>query len=341
MKKLYALAAVVAVALTSCVKNEIAEPAGNEIAFKNFALSENTRGDFAEVADEFECFAIYEDENGTNRREFWSGAETIKKDGNTWSNSEDTYYWPKDGNLDFYAWYSPYKDDIDAKITASTDEEVGMTIADLFIDEAKELLVADPAKNLTKNDVIIIFRHTTSRLGFYFANANADAATDPFKLTINSIEVAQLNEFASYAYKDGKHEWTANTAKTPADKKFYTGNDVITTTKIESNTEATAQLELFPQAETVITIKYTVVDNNNFEYTGTYVINPTDTPWAVEANKWLANNDYHYNITFNFKWVDENGDGKKDPTEEDLEIHFKPEVEEWTVQTHTIYDERQ
>lgn len=337
MKKLYALAAVVAVALTSCVKNEIAEPAGNEIAFKNFALSENTRADFADVADNFECFAIYEDENGTNRRQFWTGAETIAKDGNTWSNSEGTYYWPKDGSLDFYAWYSPKKADIDAKITASTDEAVGMTIANLFIDEAEGLLVADPAKDQTKKDVPIIFRHTTSRLGFYFANANANS-TEPFKLTINSIEVAQLNEFASYAYNAGKHEWTANT---PNDKELMAADAVIPATKIESNTPATAQVELFPQAETVITIKYTVVDNNNFEYTGTYVIDPTDTAWAVEANKWLANNDYHYNISFNFKWVDKDVDGEKDPDEEDLEIHFDPTVEEWTVQTHTIYDERQ
>lgn len=335
MKKLYALAAVVAVALTSCVKNEIAEPAGNEIAFKNFALSENTRADFETVADNFECFAIYEDENGTNRREFWSGAETIKKDGNTWSNADGTYYWPKDGNLDFYAWYSPNKAAIDAKITASTDENIGMTIANLFIDEAEGLLVADPAKDQTRNDVPIIFRHTTSRLGFYFANANANS-TEPFKLTINSIEVAQLNEFASYNETD---KWIANT---PKDKELMAADAVIPTTKIESNTAPTAQVELFPQAETVITIKYTVVDNNGFEYTGTYVINPADTNWtAPNENNWLANNDYHYNISFNFKWVDEDGDGEKDPEEEDLEIHFDPTVEEWTVQTHTIYDERQ
>lgn len=336
MKKLYALAAVVAVALTSCVKNEIAEPAGNEIAFKNFALSENTRADFETVANEFECFAIYEDENGANRRAFWTGAETIKKDGNTWSNSEGTYYWPKDGTLDFYAWYSPNKAAIDAKITASTTEADGMTIANLFIDEAEGLLVADPAKDQTKNDVPIIFRHTTSRLGFYFANANAHDAED-FDLTINSIEVAQLYEFASYNETD---KWTVNTTTT-ADKQILAADAVINNIKIESNTEATAQVELFPQAETVITIKYTVVDNNGFEYTGTYVIDPTDTAWPVEANKWLANNDYHYNITFNFKWVDENGNGEKDDDEEDLEIHFDPTVEEWTVQIHTIYDERQ
>ena len=85
-----------------------------------------------------------------------------------------------------------------------------------------------------------------------------------------------------------------------------------------------------------------MVDNNGFEYTGTYVINPEDTAWtAPNENNWLANNDYHYNISFNFKWVDKDGDGEKDPDEEDLEIHFEPTVEEWTVQTHTIYDERQ
>ncbi len=340
MKKLYALAAVVAVALTSCVKNEIAEPAGNEIAFKNFALSENTRADFETVADNFECFAIYEGEDGT-RRGFWKSgekAETIKLEGTIWSNADGTYYWPKDGNLDFYAWYSPNYSQVNGKIKCSVEEAIGMTIDKITIDEAQGLLVADPAKDQTKNDVPIIFRHTTSRLGFYFANANATGHSS-FKLTINSIEVAGVNRYASYAYNADKHEWTATD---PTDKKFYTGNDVITTTKIESNTEATAQLELFPQDETVITIKYTVVDNNGFEYTGTYVINPADTNWtAPNENNWLANNDYHYNISFNFKWVDEDGDGKKDPEEEDLEIHFDPTVEEWTVQTHTIYDERQ
>lgn len=339
MKKLYALAAVVAVALTSCVKNEIAEPAGNEIAFKNFALSENTRADFETVADNFECFAIYEGEDGS-RRHFWftKGAETIQLKNGVWANAQGTYYWPKDGNLDFYAWYSPIKDAIDSKIVGNTTEALGMTIANLSIDEAQGLLIADPAKDQTRNDVPIIFRHSTSRLGFYFANANAHDAED-FDLTINSIEVAQLNKFANYAYTaDNKHVWTANT---PADKQILAADAVINNIKIESNTEATAQVELFPQAETVITIKYTVVDNNDFTYTGTYVIDPTDTTWDVEANKWLANNDYHYNITFNFKWVDKDGDGEKDDNEEDLEIHFDPTVEEWAVQTWNFRDQRQ
>lgn len=334
MKKLFAIAAVVAVALTSCVKNEVVEPSSNEIAFKNFALSENSRADFETVADNFECFAIYEGEDGT-RREFWSGAETIKLNGAIWSNSEGTYYWPKDGNLDFYAWYSPNKAAINAKIAASTTEATGMTITSISIDEAQGLLVADPAKNYTKNDVPIIFRHTTSRLGFYFANLNAQDATDPFKLTINSINVAQLNQYASYNETD---KWTAIT---PADKEVLNASTVINATKIESTTPATAEVELFPQDETVITIKYTVVDNNNFSYTGTYVINIADTTWTTEADKWLANNDYHYNLTFSFKWNDEDGDGEKDPDEEDFEIHFDPTVEEWTVQEHAITDERQ
>ncbi len=339
MKKLFAIAAVVAVALTSCVKNEVIEPAG-EITFKNFALSENTRAEVFPTDKTFECFAIYEGEDGT-RRGFWKSgekAETIAYDGANWANQDGTYYWPKDGNLDFYAWYSPNYSQVNGKIKCSVDEAIGMTIDKITIDEAQGLLVADPAKDCWKNEVPILFRHTTSRLGFYFANANATGHSS-FKLTINSIEVAGVNRYASYAYNVDKHEWTA---ADPTDKKFYTGNDVITTTKIESTTEATAQLELFPQDETVITIKYTVVDNNKFEYTGTYVIDPTDTKWtAPHEDNWLANNDYHYNITFNFKWVDMDNDGVKDDDEEDLEIYFEPTVEDWTVQHHDIVDERQ
>ncbi|MBO5661338.1 MAG: fimbrillin family protein [Tidjanibacter sp.] len=333
MKKLFAIAAVVAVALTSCVKNEVIEPAG-EITFKNFALSENTRAEAFSTDKTFECFAIYEGEDGS-RRHFWASgaAETIAYDGTNWANVEGKYYWPKDGNLDFYAYYTDK--DIHSKIVGNTTEALGMTIANLTIDEAQGLLIADPAKDLDRNDVPIIFRHTTSRLGFYFANANVNGANS-FHLTINSIEVDQLNKFANYNETD---KWTANT---PEDKQILAANYIVTDESIVAGTtKAAAQVELFPQAETVITIKYTVVDNNNFKYTGTYVINPTDTAWATEANKWIANNDYHYNLTFYFKAHDDNGDGDTNDPGEDYEIHFVPTVEEWTVQTHEIYDERQ
>ena len=323
MKKLFAIAAAVAVALTSCVKNEVIEPAG-EITFKNVALSENTRAEVAfPTTETFECFAIYEGEDGS-RRHFWASgaAETIAYDGTNWANAEGKYYWPKDGNLDFYAYYTPQN--IHSKIVGNTTEALGMTIANLTIDEAQGLLIADPAKDLDRNNVPIIFRHTTSRLGFYFANDNVNDV-DGFHLTINSIEVDQLNKFANYNETD---KWTANT---PEDKQILAANYIVTEESIDAATPAAAQVELFPQAETVITINYTVVDNNGFTYTGTYVINPTDTAWATEANKWIANNDYHYNITFYFKAHDG----------EDFEIHFVPTVEEWTVQTYEIDDERQ
>ena len=321
MKKLMIFALGVAAVLASCVKNEVEDISKpEEIAFKEFAISEGTRANtVAFKHDHFWAYAKFSNNGvGTDYTDFWGAAakRIEKKDGsNKWAAADGTYYWPKAGKLSFWGFYHGGGD---ATGKVSFDAANGVKFTDVTDVETEHILVADPEKSrlLDKNDVPMIFRHAGAQVIFRFANKSDGQG---YKLTIKDVTITEAVKEGDFIYS----AWAFDVA----DKKGnYTHNNnktgyLVNNTTIADNSPFT--FKVIPQTlvqsgiEKQIIINYHVdVDNSTVQYS-------YDGQYTAAATAWNINTIHYYNITFNFTSAEE-------------EILFAPEVEQWLTEGHNI-----
>ena len=117
MKKLFYFAAA-AVALAACAKNEVIPVNSGENQEITFNVAPKTKAP-TKFADnlKFKSYAYYLpgdetwDKHATNPALYINGAEiayrqkTAESEEKVWK-AEDSYYWPKNGKLTFFAWTS-------------------------------------------------------------------------------------------------------------------------------------------------------------------------------------------------------------------------------------------
>jgi len=312
MKKLFTLAAVVTLMLTGCAKNETVTVSDNNVlTFRAFSLPVFSKAAMA-TDQKFMVYAKFSDlGDGSDYRDFWEGAKEVSYNttGSYWTTTTGSYYWPKTGAISFWAYYP-------TTVTPSDfDTTNGVKFEGLDAAAAGELMLADPALLKTTNNVPIVFKHAGSQVSFKFSNNQGSAVTPTpsvtFGLTITNISISNVQTTGDYASTG----WT---------NESVTGLlDYGTDTNVTNNTLTEAvKWNVIPQdkdvaGQKVITITYTVTDNNGFTYNGTYTVNATD---------WERNKRYNYNITFDFTTSDPNDPFKTD----DLLIKFDPTVEDWT-----------
>ena len=214
MKKLIVLFSAVA-ALVACSKNEVVPAVSGEnveisykVAPKTKAAPQtfNTDNVFASWAYYLprgkSWSADYKDAKIYIGKDGEAGA-TISHDNNVWKDQENSYYWPKEGNLTFFAYSlnsSSLTDKFDTEtyFTCLNHESQHGICGSLNLDSHPntDFLVADIAADKTANEtaykfngVPTLFKHKLSRVKFAVRKKSDYANTT---ITLNSITFKKL-----------------------------------------------------------------------------------------------------------------------------------------------------
>ena len=229
MKKLIVLLSAVA-ALAACSKNEVVPAVSGENVEISYKVAPRTKADpqAFDTDNKFAYWAYYLpsgkwDENRTNAK-IYIGKEgeegaTISYGNNVWKDQDNSYYWPKEGNLTFFA-YSLNSKSLTNKFGNDThftclnhESQYGIFGSlNLDIHPNTDFLVADIASDKTANEnvydfngVPTLFKHKLSRVKFAVKKkSDYPGAT----ITLNSITFKNLVNVMTYSqfWKDANND---------------------------------------------------------------------------------------------------------------------------------------
>lgn len=229
MKKLIVLFSAVA-ALAACSKNEVVPAVSGENVEISYKVAPRTKADpqAFDTKNVFASWAYYLpsgkwDENRTNAK-IYIGKEgeegaTISYVNNVWKDQDNSYYWPKEGNLTFFA-YSLNSKSLTNKFGNDThftclnhESQYGIFGSlNLDIHPNTDFLVADIASDKTANEnvydfngVPTLFKHKLSRVKFAVKKkSDYPGAT----ITLNSITFKNLVNVMTYSqfWKDANND---------------------------------------------------------------------------------------------------------------------------------------
>lgn len=229
MKKLIVLISAVA-ALAACSKNEVVPAVSGENVEISYKVAPRTKADpqAFDTDNKFASWAYYLpsgkwDENRTNAK-IYIGKEgeegaTISYGNNVWKDQDNSYYWPKEGNLTFFA-YSLNSKSLTNKFGNDThftclnhESQYGIFGSlNLDIHPNTDFLVADIASDKTANEnvydfngVPTLFKHKLSRVKFAVKKkSDYPGAT----ITLNSITFKNLVNVMTYSqfWKDANND---------------------------------------------------------------------------------------------------------------------------------------
>lgn len=344
MKKLLFFAAAASVALVACTKNEVAQ-IDNEITYQTV----QTRGASAfSTSNHFISYAYFLPQGSNWDADFGDAELYISaadiychKDSQPYMwKAENTYYWPKQGSLTFFAWSTNTNTTpsinavppIPNNVTCSAATGISVASYDLTKNKNVDFLVAEVAKNETARTdkdqfdgwqagVPTVFKHALSSIAFNVQKAQ-DYSNVSF--TVKSIKLLGVCNKASYAQTwnavspQHEHEWTSQTTGTiPA----FTGTQEVTSTSPVDLTITDPDYSIvFPQDFSSEQIQ--IVYDIKTSFTGTPVIeeNVTETKNLNEifTNGWKPGKKYTVTIKLSLD-----------------EILWAPNVTEWEVGTAT------
>lgn len=316
MKKFFALAAVVALALTSCVTTtEIPDPAG-EISFEAYNFKPQSR---AEVYGPIEGSAYPEDEHFGAYAFFTNDPYSaymsnvdISKVGNVWKNATQKYYWPKGGTLKFWC-YSPFG----TTHTVTHDNGFAFpnytTTANLA--QQVDLMATNVIAEARPAAVAAVFHHLLSQVGFT-AQYDTETTPDGAIIKLDKVELSNVLPIGDYAEGAWSHQRIPSEG-TPLTYEFVGDPQVLTNAAqpiLPSNVDNATNALVIPQdgrdgkGNIVVTIDYTIT------YEDTDAVDKvTGVEYKIPA-AWEAGKKYIYAITI--------GVGG--------EITFDPKVTDWT-----------
>lgn len=220
MKKLIVLFSAVA-ALAACSKNEVVPAVSGENVEISYKVAPTTKADpqAFDTKNVFASWAYYLPNGKSWETNFKEAQIYIGKDGeegatisygnNVWKDQTTSYYWPKEGNLTFFA-YSLNSSSLTDKSGTDThftclnhDSQYGIFgTLNLDTHPNTDFLVADIAKDKTANEnvynfngVPTLFKHKLSRVKFAVRKkSDYPGAT----ITLNSITFKNLVNGMTY-----------------------------------------------------------------------------------------------------------------------------------------------
>lgn len=318
MKKFLAIAAVVAVALTSCVKNEMFE-LNDEISFKavNYKNTKaNIYGPYTTVSyNQNEHFGVFAFPSNNPTHAYMDNVEVEYNGIDYWKNLSKTYYWPKDDAVSLsFVCYSPYNfAPCTGTVTANLTNGVSISDFTTTADVAKQVdlmatdLIANQKKDTNGGVVAVPFNHLLSQIKFTVA---PKAIYDINGITIQSI---------SFTVKS-QGDYNTTVTKGWDDLKADLFYDVVSTDYNVNCTVTNAQevgtpVMIIPQGQVDITVNYEI------DYDGTYKEQCDATYTHTPAGNWEKNKVYIYNLTIGLD-----------------EILFAPEVKVWDAATELAWE---
>lgn len=355
MKKLIVLFSAVA-ALAACSKNEVVPAVSGENVEISYKVAPRTKAD-PQTFDTHNVFAswAYYLPSGKNWSDNWKDAEifigkeaeegvTISYGNNVWKDQTTSHYWPKDGNLTFFA-YSLNRNNFDLKydsghtypITCHKSENaygINATI-DLKDNKNLDLLVAEIAKDKTQNENIYslngvptLFKHKFSRIQFAVKKTEEYTGAT---ITLNSIKfnnVEHTGHYSQFNKEEGDVEFTQDYCKagdirtslvyTTTDFKVTSATDYVPVTETDETyyIYMPQDFKNVTDAKDIATIevKYTVTFRNGTSETYIKTLNVKDI-----FNSWEMGKKYTFNLSFSLN-----------------EINYAPAVGDWENETKNI-----
>lgn len=354
MKKLIVLFSAVA-ALAACSKNEVVPAVSGENVEISYKVAPRTKAD-PQAFDTKNVFAswAYYLPSGKSWSENWEEAKifigkeaedgvTISYGNNAWKDQTTSHYWPKEGNLTFFA-YSLNRNNLDLKydsghtypiVCHKSQNAYGINATiDLKDNKNLDLLVAEIATDKTQNENIYdlngvptLFKHKFSRIQFAVKKKEEYTGAT---ITLNSItfnNVAYTGHYSQFNKEDGDVEFTQDYCKAGDIRTslVYTTTDfeVTSATKYAPVTETDETYYIYmPQdfknvteAKNIATIevKYTVTLKGISE-TYTKTLNVKDI-----FDSWKIGKRYTFNLIFSLD-----------------EINWAPAVGDWEDETKNI-----
>lgn len=343
MKKYIIIAAALA-AVCACSKNEPAQTAQKEISFQKASYLSQTKADGDPIEyDEDETFGVYawfDSENAAEQNQAFMVNETVGYTGSEWKVVGKTYYWPKTGNVDFFA-YAPTAEK--PWITCDDEKHI-LTAAETTIAGTEDYMYSSMAMDYNENvetyfttGVPVLFHHALAKLT---VNFKAGKLVDPenednvWEITVNQAEFLKVCNAGSLTLAMAEDtetapeviEWTlpTNAIWTPS-----------TATEAKTDLQAAANLPLTEEFAADLLDEYTVLPQDlagmNFHINFTikasndggdnfYSTETVDRTYTVTeafadaGNFWKMNTKVTYNVTI---------------TPSSDEILFDPAVVDW------------
>lgn len=356
MKKMLFLAAVSAIALTSCVNEENFEgpkPQAQVMRFDAPVMKQTRANVMGEIqghlydkAEHFKVFCKIYEGNFTG----WESAiDYFKTEGDVAKNeggessywaTESDYFWPEAQHNLAFAAYSPAV--LTTAPTSIEHTENGLQIkgfqTEADADSLYDLMYSDRIldRNRTNNGSVavpLIFRHALSSIVFSSEKEdnNAEYTIKTATLAGSFVQKADFNQnITTVGDLKGAAKWENPAAATAATyaPNFTAFNVTTTPTKF---TEKTSALLLIPQdvpGNAAVTITYTKKVKksdgtfNSTDNTATIKLADFRQAGGEEITTWEMGKRYIYRISF--------GQNKK--------IYFEPKTEDWVEVPTLIYE---
>lgn len=347
-KHLFYIAAA-CVALASCVKNEVRVNAPDkEITFQT--VSTKADGAAFETNKHFFSYAYFLekgknwDDNHVDAKAYIDNALITYDPGTSAGEGHwvaaNTYYWPKQGSLTFFAWtdntiHNPTSNptpNVGTGATVSCAHDTGIKIKDYSVKDNlnKDILVAEIAKNKKSNEtatgtwkqgVPTVFRHALAKVEFQ-VNKKIDDPKVKFRVkSITLNKVSTRGTFTQYQSNPNPEKWGWSGWGLQKDLTVFTGDKEVTATDDAGTFDkltpsATDYSIVLPQVlKDKIDPKLTIVYEIITSYTGTDVTETvTDTKDLkdIYKNDWECNKKYVLGITLGLN-----------------EIYWDPSVVDW------------
>lgn len=348
MKQLIVLFSAVA-ALAACSKNEVVPAVSGENVEISYKVAPRTKADQTFNTDNvFASWAYYLpsgkswDNNATDAK-IYIGKEgehgvTISYGNNVWKDQTTSYYWPKEGNLTFFA-YSLNS----SSLTDKSGKDIFFTCLyhesqygihgtlDLDVHPNTDFLVADIAKDKTANEtaykfngVPTLFKHKLSRVKFAvkkksdYPGATITLNSITFKNLVNGMTYTQYQKDAAkgiytpdYLFPGTKRtdqKYTETAFEVSSSKAFDQVPDKNEVRYIYIPQDFKGVTE--PDKIATIEVKYTVTFKDGISETYTKTLNVKDI-----FDRWEIGKRYTFNLIFSLdeiNWAPAVGDWEDD-----------------------------
>ena len=259
-------------------------------------------------AEEFGVWA-YWDGDATDPNKVYLDEKVFKNSGIYWSGKDDTYYWPKNGNLRFSC-YSPASvaEKMDVEHYPDTDtfvvdyEQSNLTTE--TIDFMLSPITTPYNAQTAAENVAVVFDHTLAWITLKVKAANADAAAafTIHDLIINDV-LTKATLFTDMTDGVQYDEW--KNANTPAAYNVVKDGDINVTTIARVAENVDNGTVVIPQVPTTLTINFTqnamTEDDGTTESTPELKNQTLTIPLELDDetdNKWHPGKHYIYTVVF-------------------------------------------
>lgn len=378
MKKLIVLFSAVA-ALAACSKNEVVPSVSGENVEISYKVAPRTKADpqTFDTKNVFASWAYYLpkgkswDNNATDAK-IYIGKEgehgvTISYGNNVWKDQTTSYYWPKEGNLTFFA-YSLNS----SSLTDKSGKDIFFTCLyhesqygihgtlDLDVHPNTDFLVADIAKDKTANEIAYkfngvptLFKHKLSRVKFAvkkksdYPGATITLNSITFKNLVNGMTYTQYQKDAAKGIYTPDYLFPGT--KRTDQKYMETAFEVSSSKAFDPVPDKNEVRYIYiPQdfkgvTETdkiaTIEVKYTVTFKDGISETYTKTLNVKNI-----FDSWEIGKRYTFNLIFSLdeiKWAPAVGDWEDDIKNIDVVTgEVKPADGSTSVDGNTTTDEQ-